>query len=282
LARAAGLPLRIAAKIPRGESRYFRERIEPLIDGRDIEFVGEVDDAKKEEFLGKAAALVFPIDWPEPFGLVMIEAMACGTPVIATRRGSVPEVLSNAVSGFVVESEERRSQPFTASQRSTVEAYERNSNGASTLDEWLKTICSFTRNWRRGVEASPGAAGGNEKQFQDRLRNSSRSTAKLTGTATQTERLIYRSGWATPQPCHAPVGSWVHPSAGRRTAIESDAWPRIILPGSNGFSSRRFTRASSGVGLNSAHLSLITTAAISRTGWRRSGPESLWGKGISW
>jgi glycosyltransferase involved in cell wall biosynthesis len=105
LAKAAGRPLRIAAKIPRAENQYFREKIEPLIDGSDVEFVGEVNDAQKQEFLGKAAGLLFPISWPEPFGLVMIEAMACGTPVIATRYGSVPEVVNDGVSGFVVGSE---------------------------------------------------------------------------------------------------------------------------------------------------------------------------------
>jgi glycosyltransferase involved in cell wall biosynthesis len=106
LAKAADRPLRIAAKIPRAENHFFREKIEPLIDGNDVEFVGEVNEAEKQEFLGKAAGLLFPISWPEPFGLVMIEAMACGTPVIATRCGSVPEVVTSGVSGFVVDSEE--------------------------------------------------------------------------------------------------------------------------------------------------------------------------------
>jgi glycosyltransferase involved in cell wall biosynthesis len=106
MAKASGRPLRIAAKIPRGENRYFKQRIEPMLDGDDIEFIGEVDDRSKGAFLGNAAALLFPIDWPEPFGLVMIEAMACGTPVIAMRRGSVPEIIEDGVTGFVVESEE--------------------------------------------------------------------------------------------------------------------------------------------------------------------------------
>jgi glycosyltransferase involved in cell wall biosynthesis len=79
IARTVGLPLRIAAKIPRSESRYFKEHIRPFVDGSRVEFVGEVDDAAKAGFLGNAAALLFPIDWPEPFGLVVIEAMACGT-----------------------------------------------------------------------------------------------------------------------------------------------------------------------------------------------------------
>jgi len=105
LAMATNLPLRIAAKVPRGESRYFRDRVQPLVDGERIQFIGEVDEKAKQDLLGKATALLFPIDWPEPFGLVMIEAMACGTPVIALRRGSVPEIIEHGVTGFVVDSE---------------------------------------------------------------------------------------------------------------------------------------------------------------------------------
>lgn len=107
IARRAGLPLRIAAKVDAVDHAYFRELIEPLIAGPDIDFVGEIGDADKAEFLGNAAALLFPIDWPEPFGLVMIEAMACGTPVIAWNCGSVPEIVEDGVTGFIVESEEQ-------------------------------------------------------------------------------------------------------------------------------------------------------------------------------
>jgi glycosyltransferase involved in cell wall biosynthesis len=107
IARDAGMPLRIAAKVPRGERGYFKEQLEPKIDGRDVQLTGEVNDRTKEQFLAEAAALLFPIDWPEPFGLVMIEAMACGTPVIAYRHGSVPEVIDEGVTGFVVDSEEQ-------------------------------------------------------------------------------------------------------------------------------------------------------------------------------
>jgi glycosyltransferase involved in cell wall biosynthesis len=107
IARAAGMPLRIAAKIPRGETVFFKKQLEPHIDGRAVQLVGEVDEAKKQPFLAGAAALLFPIDWPEPFGLVMIEAMACGTPVIAYRAGSVPEVVEEGVTGFIVENEEQ-------------------------------------------------------------------------------------------------------------------------------------------------------------------------------
>jgi len=99
------MPLRIAAKVPRVERRYFKERLEPQIDGDRIQLTGEVTDKTKQEFLAGAAALLFPIDWPEPFGLVMIEAMACGTPVIAFRRGSVPEIVEDGVTGFIVDDE---------------------------------------------------------------------------------------------------------------------------------------------------------------------------------
>lgn len=105
IARAAGMPLRISAKLPRSERGYFKEKLEPEIDGEFIQLIGEVDDRSKQDFLRKAAAFIFPIDWPEPFGLVMIEAMACGTPVIAFRRGSVPEVVDHGTTGFIVESE---------------------------------------------------------------------------------------------------------------------------------------------------------------------------------
>ena len=100
------MPLRIAAKIPRAETAYFKKQLQPHIDGERVTLVGEVDDAKKQPFLAGAAALLFPIDWPEPFGLVMIEAMACGTPVIAYRSGSVPEVVEDGVTGFIVDGEE--------------------------------------------------------------------------------------------------------------------------------------------------------------------------------
>ena len=104
IARHAKMPLRISAKIPRDGSRYFREKIEPQLDEQ-IRYVGELKDLDKQRFLGGAGALLFAIEWPEPFGLVMIEAMACGTPVIAFRRGSVPEVVENGASGFIVDDE---------------------------------------------------------------------------------------------------------------------------------------------------------------------------------
>jgi len=107
IARGAGMPLRIAAKLPREQQTYFKNKLAPHIDGEQVRLVGEVNDAAKQKFLGDAAALLFPINWPEPFGLVMIEAMACGTPIIAFSAGSVPEVVDDGVSGFVVQGEQQ-------------------------------------------------------------------------------------------------------------------------------------------------------------------------------
>jgi glycosyltransferase involved in cell wall biosynthesis len=103
IARRTDIPLKIAAKIDCAEREYFDARIAPLIDGSLVEFVGEIGELEKTRFLGDALALLFPIDWPEPFGLTMIEAMACGTPVIAFRCGSVPEVIDEGVTGFIVD-----------------------------------------------------------------------------------------------------------------------------------------------------------------------------------
>lgn len=110
LARAAGIPLKIAAKIDPVDHGYFEQRIAPLLDDPLVEYVGEIGDAEKSEFLGNALALVFPVNWPEPFGLVMIEAMACGTPVIAWNCGSVPEIVEHGVSGFIVRSHDEALQ----------------------------------------------------------------------------------------------------------------------------------------------------------------------------
>lgn len=104
IAKRSGVPLKIAAKVDPVDRHYFARTIEPLLDHPLIEFIGEIDEAKKPQFLGEALALLFPIDWPEPFGLVMIEAMASGTPVIAWGEGSVPEVIDHGVSGLIVSS----------------------------------------------------------------------------------------------------------------------------------------------------------------------------------
>ncbi|WP_310538526.1 glycosyltransferase family 4 protein [Phenylobacterium sp.] len=107
IAKRLGKTLKIAAKVDAADQRYFQDKIEPLILGDPlIQFIGEIGDDQKSAFLGGADALLFPIDWPEPFGLVMIEAMACGTPVVAYACGSVPEVIENGVTGFIVHDDE--------------------------------------------------------------------------------------------------------------------------------------------------------------------------------
>jgi glycosyltransferase involved in cell wall biosynthesis len=103
LAKRTGILLRIAAKVDPVDREYFHNRIEPLLSHPLVEYLGEITDAEKDEFLGKAMALVCPYDWPEPFGLVLIEALACGTPVLAYRRGSIPEIIEDGITGFVCE-----------------------------------------------------------------------------------------------------------------------------------------------------------------------------------
>jgi glycosyltransferase involved in cell wall biosynthesis len=105
IAQHCGMPLKIAAKVDRTDREYFDEQINPMIKASHSEYIGEISDKEKSEFLSGAMVLLVPIDWPEPFGLVMIEAMACGTPVIAYNRGSVPEVIEDGLTGFIVEDE---------------------------------------------------------------------------------------------------------------------------------------------------------------------------------
>jgi glycosyltransferase involved in cell wall biosynthesis len=153
IARAVGLPLKIAAKVDKGEEGYFRSKIEQLLKEPGVEFVGEIDERSKSKFLGEALALLFPIDWPEPFVLAMIEAMACGTPVLAFRNGSIPEVVDDGITGYIVDSIEealgkidsllaldrgrvrwRFEQRFTAARMANdyVRIYERLLNKAAT------------------------------------------------------------------------------------------------------------------------------------------------------
>jgi glycosyltransferase involved in cell wall biosynthesis len=103
IAGRCGVKLKVAAKVDRADAEYYKAKVEPLLANANVEFIGEINDAQKPAFLSGAKALLFPIDWPEPFGLVMIEAMACGCPVIAMRRGSVPEVMDDGLTGFIVD-----------------------------------------------------------------------------------------------------------------------------------------------------------------------------------
>ncbi len=101
IATMAEIPLKIAAKVDKADAEYFESTIRPLLDNPLVEFLGEINDREKNELLGSALAFLHPVDWPEPFGLAMIEAMACGTPVIARRRGSIPEVVDHGITGFI-------------------------------------------------------------------------------------------------------------------------------------------------------------------------------------
>jgi glycosyltransferase involved in cell wall biosynthesis len=110
IAKRVDMPLKIAAKVDPADRRYFKREIEPLLNNPHIEWLGEISDKDKDEFVGNAYALLFPIDWPEPFGLVMIESMACGTPVVAYAGGSVAEVMDDGVTGFVVNEMEQAAE----------------------------------------------------------------------------------------------------------------------------------------------------------------------------
>jgi glycosyltransferase involved in cell wall biosynthesis len=142
IAHAVDIPLRIAAKVPRSERGYFKETLEPQIDGGRVQLIGEVNEKTKRDFLAGAAALPFPIDWPEPFGLVMIEAMACGTPVIALRRGSVPEVIEDGVSGFIVDSEEEAVEAVkrvgSLDHRAVRAAFERRFTASRMAEDYVR------------------------------------------------------------------------------------------------------------------------------------------------
>jgi glycosyltransferase involved in cell wall biosynthesis len=141
IARRAGIPLKIAAKVDRLDHDYFDTVIKPLLDPSLVEFIGEVDDKEKEEFLGNAYALLFPIDWPEPFGLVMIESMACGTPVIAWPHGSVPEIMEDGVTGFIVEGVEEAARAVerveSFDRRRCREAFERRFTVARMAEDYI-------------------------------------------------------------------------------------------------------------------------------------------------
>jgi len=142
IAHRAGLPLRIAAKVDAVDRDYFNEQIRPLLDAPGVEYIGEISDADKPAFLGESAALLFPIDWPEPFGLVMIEAMACGTPVIGWNCGSVPEVLDDGLTGRIVDSEDEAvaavAQVASLDRRAIRAVFERRFSAAAMAQRYLE------------------------------------------------------------------------------------------------------------------------------------------------
>jgi glycosyltransferase involved in cell wall biosynthesis len=152
IARAVGMPLRIAAKVPRGEAAYFNKHLQPQIDGAQVQLIGEVDERGKQPFLAGAAALLFPIKWPEPFGLVMIEAMACGTPVIAYRAGSVPEVVDHGVTGFIVDGEEDAVQAVKSLTRIDRRAVRARFEQRFTSDRMAR---AYVRHYQQLASAAP-------------------------------------------------------------------------------------------------------------------------------
>jgi len=157
VAREAGIPLRIAAKVDASDRVYFETVIRPLLDDPLIEFIGEIGAERKTEFLANALALLFPIRWPEPFGLVMIEAMACGTPVIGWDRGSVPEVIEPGLTGFIVRSEREALEAIRAvgrlDRRAVRAAFERRFTARHMAEAYVqvyRTLLAAPRTMGRG------------------------------------------------------------------------------------------------------------------------------------
>jgi glycosyltransferase involved in cell wall biosynthesis len=141
IAKQVGVPLKIAAKVDKVDEQYFESEIKPMLDSPLIEFIGEVNDQEKNALLGGARALLFPIDWPEPFGLVMIESLACGTPVVAFECGSVPEVLEDGKTGFIVRTMEEAKQAVekieTISRSVCRQEFERRYTSARMAENYL-------------------------------------------------------------------------------------------------------------------------------------------------
>jgi Glycosyltransferase len=158
IAKRVGIPLKIAAKVDPADRRYFKREIEPLLTESHVEWIGEISDQQKNEFLGNAYALLFPIDWPEPFGLVMIEAMACGTPVIAYERGSVPEVMENGVTGFIVNEIEQAVEAVgrvcDLSRASCRDVFEKRFTASRMASDYLDAFVRLADSWMGSVEES--------------------------------------------------------------------------------------------------------------------------------
>jgi len=154
IAKRVGMPLKIAAKVDRVDQDYFEAVVEPLLRDPLIEFIGEIGDGEKDEFLGNAYALLFPIDWPEPFGLVMIEAMACGTPVIAYRYGSVEEVMEEGNTGFIVNQIESAVEAVQRvpelSRKRCREVFENRFSAKRMASDYLKVYEKLVREVREG------------------------------------------------------------------------------------------------------------------------------------
>jgi glycosyltransferase involved in cell wall biosynthesis len=156
ISRRAGLVLKIAAKIDKADEDYYSTTIKPLLArSPHVDFIGEIGDHEKSEFLGSARALLFPIDWPEPFGLVMIEALACATPVIAFRRGSVPEVLENGITGLIVDNIDSAvkavSEIENVDRRRCREEFEKNFSSSRMANDYLKMYLKLVEGGKHGT-----------------------------------------------------------------------------------------------------------------------------------
>ena len=135
------MPLKIAAKVDRADKEYFEHHVKPLFDNELVEFIGEISDLEKNEFLGNAAAFLFPINWSEPFGIVLIESLACGLPVVAYPLGSVPEIIEDEVSGFLVNNVHEASQALAniskIDRKECRRAFERRFTSKRMADDYL-------------------------------------------------------------------------------------------------------------------------------------------------
>jgi glycosyltransferase involved in cell wall biosynthesis len=178
MAKRAGMPLKIAVKIDRVDRRYFKRAVEPLLNDSHVELIGEISDDEKGEFLGKAYALLFPIDWPEPFELVMIEAMACGTPTIAYDAGSVSEVMEHGVTGFIVKELDEAVEAIGCvaelSRARCREVFEKRFTASRMAGDYVRVYRRMvdrrmrTLNWY--VESSRRALAGQRDGIKDRKR----------------------------------------------------------------------------------------------------------------
>ena len=162
IAARAGMPLKIAAKVDRVDAQYFKTTIEPLLSLGQVEFIGEIGEHQKSDFLGNAAGLLFPIAWREPFGLVMIEAMACGTPVIAFENGSVPEVLEDGVTAFIVQNEDQAVEAVRKIgmlDRHRIRAeFDQRFTAQHMAQNYLKLYSRLSKAMRAGAGTGAGAA----------------------------------------------------------------------------------------------------------------------------
>jgi len=174
IAQRAGLPLKIAAKVDPVDTIYFRTEIKPLLGRPGVEYLGEIDDTGKNELLGGALALLFPIDWPEPFGLVMIEAMACGTPVIAWDAGATREIIDEGVSGFIVRSEDQAVDAVRLVERlrrSRVrKIFERRFSAVTMSKNYLRLYTRIARSEADGEQGADSLAEGRAAAAHGALR----------------------------------------------------------------------------------------------------------------